>query len=123
MQDVIRNFSAVPVYPEVEKLRYHLLKDKRRITMKDLGAGSVISGNKKVKIVSLVARHNLKSARLAQMLHRLVLEFKPGALVELGTCLGVTTVYLAKAMPEGKVITIEGCPETAKMAEVSRCLK
>lgn len=117
MQDVIRNFSAAPVYPEVEKLRYHLLKDKRRITMKDLGAGSVISGNKKFKIVSLVARHNLKSARLAQMLHRLVLEFKPGTLVELGTCLGVTTVYLAKAMPEGKVITIEGCPETAKMAE------
>jgi len=36
--------------------------------------------------------------------------------IELGTCLGITTAYLSKACPEAEVITIEGCPETAKVA-------
>jgi predicted O-methyltransferase YrrM len=34
----------------------------------------------------------------------------------LGTCLGITTAYLAKAAPNARVISIEGCPETAAIA-------
>jgi len=114
-KDIIRDFATKPVYPEVEQLRRHLLKDKRRIPVKDLGAGSH-AGNGTTKKVSRMARHNLKPAKLAQLLYRLAEAFNPDTLVELGTCFGITTVYLAKAIPKGKVITIEGCPATAGMA-------
>lgn len=35
----------------------------------------------------------------------------------MGTCLGLTTAYLATAAPDAQVISIEGCPETAAIAE------
>ena len=36
---------------------------------------------------------------------------------ELGTSLGINTLYLAKAWTQGKVTTFEGCPETLKIAQ------
>src|SRR5690606_4309609 len=33
-----------------------------------------------------------------------------------GTCLGITTLYLSKASSSSRIITVEGCPETAKVA-------
>jgi predicted O-methyltransferase YrrM len=37
-------------------------------------------------------------------------------IIELGTCLGITTSYLAKSTPSAEILTIEGCPETAAVA-------
>lgn len=39
-------------------------------------------------------------------------------MLDLGTSLGITTAYLAKAVEPfgGRVITFEGCPETARLA-------
>ena len=54
--------------------------------------------------------------RIAALIGRLAAEISPASIVELGTCLGITTLYLAKAVPQAKVITIEGCPQTAAIA-------
>ena len=37
--------------------------------------------------------------------------------MELGTSLGISTSYLAKANSNSQVFTFEGCPETAKIAQ------
>ena len=42
---------------------------------------------------------------------------KPNAVLEMGTSLGVTTCYLAQAMPHVKLVTMEGAPEVAKLAQ------
>ena len=34
----------------------------------------------------------------------------------MGTSLGLTTAYFARAVAEGEVVTMEGCPETARIA-------
>jgi predicted O-methyltransferase YrrM len=39
------------------------------------------------------------------------------SIVELGTCLGITTLYLHAAAPNAKVYTLEGCPQTAGVAK------
>jgi precorrin-6B methylase 2 len=39
-----------------------------------------------------------------------------GIILELGTSLGISTLALALAAPERRVITVEGCPETAAIA-------
>lgn len=112
---VIYDFHAKKVYSDIEKLRSELLLDLRRINITDLGAGSLASNNKQKK-VSTLARNALKPARLAQLIHRLAADVKPENIIELGTCLGITTAYLAKAAPNARVISIEGCPETAAIA-------
>lgn len=115
LDEVIYDYHAKNDYSDIEKLRLSLLKDNRWINITDLGAGSILNKNTK-KQVRVLAKNALKSASLAQLIYRLAANIKPRTIIELGTCLGITTAYLAKAAPDAKVITIEGCPETAALA-------
>jgi len=92
-----------------------LFNDDSLITVTDLGAGSHLNKNR-TKKVSQIAKNALKNPALAQLIYRLAKDNNPKTIIELGTCLGITTAYLSKACPEADVITIEGCPETAKVA-------
>jgi predicted O-methyltransferase YrrM len=115
VDEVIYDAKPREIYRGIEQLRRELLKDDRTITITDLGAGSHVNNNRK-KRVRQIAKNALKPAKLAQLIHRLAAEFKPQNILELGTCLGITTAYLAKAGTSSSVITIEGCPETASVA-------
>ncbi|MDQ8053050.1 MAG: class I SAM-dependent methyltransferase [Pedobacter sp.] len=113
--EVIYDFSHKKEYDAIEQQRKKLLNDDRTITITDLGAGSHLNKNKTKKVAQL-AKNALKSPRLAQLIHRLVKQQKPSNLIELGTCLGITSAYLATAVPNAPLLTIEGCPETAAIA-------
>lgn len=115
---VIYDYSAKKVYDEVEAVREGLLADDRMIAVTDLGAGSHVNNNKQ-KRVGNIAKNALKPPRLAQLLHRLAADAQPGNIIELGTCLGTTSVYLQKAVPNARVYTLEGCPQTAGVAKES----
>lgn len=112
---VIYDFKRKNVYTETENLRKALLNDDRIITITDLGAGSHVNNNR-TKKVSDIARNALKPPALAQLLYRLAAFQQPQNIIELGTCLGITTVYLQRAAPQAKIFTLEGCPETAGIA-------
>jgi predicted O-methyltransferase YrrM len=116
IDDVIYDFRAKKVYTEVEAIRNGLINDTRIITVTDLGAGSHVNNNRQKKI-SDIARNALKPPKLAQLLYRLVADLKPHNIIELGTCLGTTTLYLQNAAPDAKVYTLEGCPETARISK------
>ena len=118
---VIYDFKDKPEYLEIENLRKNLLNDDRTITITDLGAGSLVNNNKQKKVKDL-AKNALKSKKLAQLLYRLAKEFNPKTAVELGSCLGVTSAYFGKAIPDGKVVTMEGCPQTAALAKENMSL-
>jgi len=113
--EVIYDFSNKSEYKNIEAQRKKLFNDYYEITVTDLGAGSHLNKNR-VKKVSQIAKNALKSKRLAQLIYRLAENTKPKTAIELGTCLGITSAYLAKANPEAQIITIEGCPETAGVA-------
>ena len=113
---VIYDFSEKEYVAEIEKLRGDLKKDNRIIQITDLGAGSMLNNGKEKKISNL-ARNALKPARIAKLIARLAAEFQPRTIIELGTCLGITTLYLSKASPDSKLITVEGCPQTAAVAK------
>lgn len=115
VDEVIYDFRARNEYQQIETLRAQLLKDTRYITITDFGAGSHVNNNRQKQVCQL-AKNALKPAKLAQLIYRLAEHFKPQSILELGTCLGLTTAYLAKAAPEAHVISIEGCPETAGVA-------
>ncbi|WP_026897091.1 O-methyltransferase [Daejeonella oryzae] len=115
VDEIIYDFHAKEIYHSVEQAREGLLKDERVITITDLGAGSQLNTNRQ-KQVKTLAKNALKPARLAQLIYRLAHYFNPATAIELGTCLGITTAYLAKAIPKGNVISVEGCPQTAAVA-------
>lgn len=113
--EVIYDFNAKKDYKSIETQRKKLFNDESTITVTDLGAGSHLNKNR-TKKVSQIAKNALKSPRLAQLIYRLAKANQPRHIIELGTCLGITSAYLSRAVPEADVITVEGCPETAKVA-------
>ncbi len=103
-------------YNIIEAQRKRLLQDNDTITVTDLGAGSQLNKDR-TKKVRQIAANALKSPKLAQLIYRLAKFNNPRNIIELGTCLGITTAYLSKAAPSASVLTIEGCPNTASVAE------
>ena len=114
--EVIYDFHKKKTYSEIEALRNTLFSDSRIINITDLGAGSHVNKNNRKK-VSDIAKHSLKPPKLAKLLYRLAAYMNPPNIIELGTSLGLTTIYLQKAAPAAKVYTLEGCPETASIAK------
>jgi predicted O-methyltransferase YrrM len=116
VDEVIYDFNIKKTYQDIENLRKTLLNDNKLITITDLGAGSRVNNNRQ-KSISSIAKNALKPPRLAQLLYRLAADQKPNNIIELGTCLGITTVYLKNAATAANIYTLEGCPETAAVAK------
>ncbi|MBD1392823.1 O-methyltransferase [Mucilaginibacter glaciei] len=115
VDEVIYDNKHSDIYDKVEAQRDHLLIDDRFISVTDLGAGSHVNNNRQKKI-SDITINALKPPKLAKLLYRLAKFANPKSIVELGTCLGITTVYLQHAAPNAKVYTLEGCPQIAGVA-------
>ncbi len=105
-----------PDYDDLNSLRKQLLDSDDEIEILDLGAGSRINKSNRRKIKT-IARNAEKPAKFGRLFHRLVRRFQPRTIVELGTSLGLTTLYLSRAGKHSKIITFEGCPETARVAK------
>ncbi|WP_426669072.1 O-methyltransferase [Mucilaginibacter sp. McL0603] len=116
VDEVIYDYKYKDIYNEIESIRTGLLSDNQVITVTDLGAGSHVNNNKQKKI-SDIARNALKPPKLAQLLYRLVQDLQSRNIIELGTCLGTTSLYLQNAAPNAQLFTLEGCPETAGVAK------
>lgn len=67
--------------------------------------------------MSEIAERSSKDKKYCELLFRLAYHFKPTTILEFGTSLGISTAYLASASPNAKVITIEGCRNTASEAK------
>jgi len=115
LDKVIYDFNFKNDYNSIEEQRKKLYNDDAVIEVTDLGAGSHLNKNRRKKVKE-IAKNALKTPRLAQLIYRLAQDNKPSNVLELGTCLGLTTAYLSKACPDAKVLTIEGCPQTANVA-------
>ncbi|MBL4707840.1 MAG: class I SAM-dependent methyltransferase [Flavobacteriales bacterium] len=105
-------------FEEVESIRAKLLLTTKKLTIHDLGAGSQTNNSNK-RAIGDIAKSALKSPKKAQVLFRLAYHFKPTNILELGTSLGISTAYLAKACPKANIITIEGAPEVANVAAIN----
>ena len=99
-------------FEEIENERNKLLLSKEKLEYQDLGA------NKRIvkTTVSSLASQSIMPTEAGILLFQLSFWLKPETVVELGTSLGITTAYLAKAHP-ANITTFEGIlaiGETAK---------
>jgi len=113
---VLQDKNEYDCYEQIEAIRKHLLDDAQVIHVDDFGAGSTVMKVNERKVKD-IARSSLKPKKFAQLLFKMVHYYKPAVVVELGTCLGVTTAYLASGNPEAKIYTCEGAPTIASIAQ------
>ena len=113
--NVINKKNHVAEFDEIEKLRKELLKNKNKINVTDFG--TAFKGPKTYqRKISAIAFHSAKSKKYGKLLFRIINYFKPESLIELGTSFGFSTMYFSFANTQTKIVTLEGCTETAKVA-------
>lgn len=100
-------------YKVIENYRQELLQNHTEIEVTDFGAGSRVFSSNKRKI-SAIAKNAGITKKRAQLLARLVSYFNVRYSLELGTSLGIATIAMKES---SEVFTLEGCLETAKIAE------
>lgn len=116
VEHIIFDFTPYYSFPEIEKQRKKLFANNNTINITDFGAGSkLFKGNQRK--ISKIAKYSLKPAKQAQLLFRLANYFQPANIIEFGTCLGITSSYLAKVNSSSKVLTFEGCPAQLNIAK------
>ena len=121
MQDVFNDSkkNRPAIFTGIELHRKNLISNNQIISFEDYGTGGDIKKNQKISI-SAIASKSIKQVKYARFLYRLIKYTKPEKVVELGTSLGVTTIYLALgAEPNGKVYSVEADVHVKKIANDS----
>ncbi|MDD2284376.1 MAG: class I SAM-dependent methyltransferase [Paludibacter sp.] len=99
------------VFRDIERIRNRMLNDERVVRVTDFGTGK----NKEKRICD-IARKALKKPEQAQLLFRIIRHYDFKNILELGTSLGISTMYMASVSTKSRCITLEGCPALCALA-------
>lgn len=108
----------------IDKAVNRFRRSTKAMEVTDFGARSQDNPFRiKYRRIKEIAATSAVSEKMGRLLFRMVRHYQPEYLLELGTSLGISTLYLALANPEAKITTIEGCANTAELAQQSfeRC--
>lgn len=112
LYSVLYNKNDYYIFGEIEKLRTHLLKDKREIFIKDFG-----TGQDRNRTVSKIMHSSVQSPKYSKLLFRIICHIQAQKILELGTSLGITTSYLASTSSTSRCVTLEGSAEILNIAK------
>jgi len=118
-QSAVRRQKPTESFARIEEQRRHYLRSQQQVTVHDYGAGGGQAHHTytvRQRRVAHMAKSSLSSQHVSVLLHRLVNHFSCTHVVELGTSLGINTLYLAGGQ-QRRVATFEGCPNTAALAK------
>lgn len=93
--------------PDIERIRKKMSGEFQEIPITDLGAPSRTGRAGKTSITKIV-RHGITKQKYSVLIQHIIQYFGIKQVIELGTSIGINTLYLAKSAPEGKVYTFEG---------------
>lgn len=116
----VKCFYDTKKYPEYEILenyRNALLQNHKTIEVTDFGAGSKVFQSD-TREISKIAKTAGITKKRAELLFRVADYFKPNNVLEIGTSLGLATASLSLGNRNSEITTLEGCPETAKVAQL-----
>jgi len=104
-------------YRVVNRMRKELEGISRFIKRKDLGANQKdFPTDQRFVRVGDIARRSCVSRKNGELLFRFARHYQPKSILELGTSLGISTIYLGLAAPDCNIVTIEGCIDSANIA-------
>lgn len=116
--DVLRNTAPQPELQQLEQLANDLRNSRTMIEVTDFGA---FTRNKKFttrfRRVGDIARLSGTPPKIGRLLFNMLRYYKPEYILELGTSFGISTLYMALANANAKISTIEGCANTAEIAQ------
>ena len=118
---VLRDKNAYYCFGDIERRREYLLACPDELDVVDYGSRGSKEGKRVRRKINEIAAGHLESAKMGQLLFRLVNfmgqeEKRPLEILELGTSLGITTAYLSSADSRNHVVTLEGSEAVLQVA-------
>ena len=115
-KDVIKSDRQEPVHRGIENVRQMMSKTFTEVEVQDFGAGSAYESSAKRK-VSDIAKKGIATAKFSRLYSRIIQSIEARNVLELGTSIGINSMYLASAPCVKNMITIEGCKNLTSLAE------
>lgn len=114
-------------FKEVEHVRSIMLRERTELSIRDYGAGpsgtlenqSAQGYSMRKAAVKDIAKRAGSSPRQGRMLFRLINHLGCRNLLELGSSVGLGTMYIASAARLGNFIALEGDPQSANVAQLN----
>lgn len=103
---------------KIESLRKSFQQSDQTIALTDFGAGKGGSGSGEIqRKLSEIAQFSARRPREGNLLYRICQHFQPGTCLELGTNLGISSLYQLSALENSRFITLEGSSALAEIAQ------
>jgi predicted O-methyltransferase YrrM len=103
---ILESSATTSPFAAIEEVRSRLLKNNTPLHIDDIGAPSDYF-NSKERTIARVAQTSLNPASFSRFLFRLVHHINAVNIIELGTSMGLTTLYLS-LRTGSRVVTFEG---------------
>lgn len=118
LREVVLDNRFYAAFRRIESLRASLKNSQSMLSVKDLGAGSQVHFNNRRRVAALVRVAAVSPAQ-GQLLFKTALWTTPRGILELGSSLGISAAYLGLADSRTRMLSIEGCPQTARQARLN----
>ncbi len=119
--EVLHDNRYFTVFDDIEILREEMQHDQRLIEVVDYGAGASNESKdgfaKKIKSVAEIATRTAITKREGELLFRMVDKYNPANILELGTSVGISSLYLAMQNSHCKIVTLEGSINISEIAK------
>lgn len=112
IRDILPEKYPFYVFKDIERIRNRMLSNDSTIEVTDFG-----TGESRQRSIADIAHKALKSPRQAQLLFRIIRHSGHKNILELGTSLGISTMYMASVSTKCHCLTLEGCPQTSAVAQ------
>ncbi|MFO0356919.1 MAG: O-methyltransferase [Sphingobacteriaceae bacterium] len=116
VENVFSNTFQFYSFNNLTKTRKQLQLNDAELEVTDLGAGSKKFSSNKRKI-SDIAKHGISSKKQSEVYFKLINYLKCETIIELGTSIGLNTLYMHAAAPNSKIYTLEGSSQIAHFAK------
>jgi len=118
IRNIFMNKNKIKDYTLIENYIQEVKSSQLKINVNDLGAGSRKLNTRQRRISSIAKTAGTKQ-KYGKLLYRFAKEYGKNDIVELGTSLGIGTMYLALGSGMANIHTLEGCTETYSYAKQS----
>src|SRR6056297_847631 len=115
-RNILNSSKEKTVLKDIKRIRKRLIKEQTFLYTTDLGTGSKKAEHRWLSLTEAVRRMSIPH-KYGKVLYRIIEYYSLKDILEIGTGVGVSTLYLAKGKKSKTVHTIEGDPQKANFAE------
>ena len=115
VEEILEDSRHFRAFEQIEGLRAALRANTTPLDVVDYGAGPRAIQSQ-ARTVGRIVRSSALSPRAGRYLFKACLRYPPSTILEMGTSLGISGLYLRMARRAPHMFSLEGCPETAALA-------